>query len=131
MISFESSDLERLVADLQKAQTAVGPAMRGIVSRGALNIKRVGAQLFTEKRVGGYLPHYARSISYDLTSDSYGAEAVIGPESDKPQGGMGAGVEYGNPAHHTPPIPHMNPALDNEEPKFLNAVGDVAEGLLK
>lgn len=123
-LNFDSPDLESLHQDLLDVATTIGPAVRAVVSKGALNIKTDAKQRFTDQRVGNYLPRYARSISYDLDSTGDLIEAVIGPESDKPQGGMGAAIEYGSA--RTPPLPHLNPALDAEDPKAVDAIGDAA-----
>jgi hypothetical protein len=60
---------------------------------------------------GTYLPHYPRSITSE-TERSHGmVTMIVGPESAKPQGGMGLGVEYGSV--NAPPLPHLNPAFDD------------------
>lgn len=125
---FESADLEAWMQDLVNVPVRLMPALRPVISKGALNIKKDAAARFEAQRVGGYLPHYSRSISYDLADTSSGVEAVIGPESDKPQGGMGAAIEYGSAQHA--PIPHLNPALDAEDPKAVDAIGSVGVRVL-
>lgn len=63
---------------------------------------------------------YPASITYDLTQQSGSIYADIGPDSAKPQGGMGRGFEYGSV--HQPP--HMDGArafADNAQ-RFEKAV---------
>jgi hypothetical protein len=121
---FESSDLERLLTDLNDASVKIGPAVRAVVSKGALNVRRDAKNAFEDQRVGNYLPLYGSSITYDLDTVGHVTTAVIGPESGKPQGSFGGVVEYGSPT--SPAMPHLNPALDAEEPRFVDQVGDAA-----
>lgn len=120
---FEADDLAVWMQDLVNAEAKVVPAARAVVVKGALNVKVDARSRFNAARVGNYLPHYARAISYEVTEYPAGSVAEIGPESDMPQGGMGKGVELGSVRH--PPIPHLNPALDAEAPKFEVAAADV------
>lgn len=127
-VNFDSPDLVALVQDLVNAPAHIVPAVRGVVNKGALNIKKDAARRFTEQRVGGYLPHYARAISYDVDVSSVSVSADVGPDSSKPQGGMGAAIEYGTA--RAAPMPHLGPALDAEVPKMADALADVAVRLL-
>lgn len=126
---FDSPDLERFVTDLLQAPAKVGPAVHAVVNRGALNIKNDARKRFEEQRVGGYLPHYSRSITYDVSSAGHVVSAVVGPESDKVQGPFGPGIEYGSVNHAA--MPHLNPALDAEEPRFVDQIGDAAVRVLR
>lgn len=128
-VSFDSPDLVRLVQDLVNAPARIVPAVKSVVTKGALEVKRDAAKRFTDQRVGGYLPHYARAISYDVTPTSVGAEAEVGPDASKLQGGMGAAIEYGSARHA--PLPHLNPALDAEVPKMADALAVVAAELIQ
>ncbi len=124
-VTVEDGELSRLAADLDAAPEKLRPVLRGILSKGALNVKRDMISRFEGQRTGGYLPHFSRSISYDFTGP---LEVEIGPESGKPQGGMGAAIEYGSSQHA--PMPFANPALDAEEPKFVEQVGLAASRVL-
>jgi hypothetical protein len=94
-----------------------------------VNVKRDARQRFADQeRTGKYLPHYALSITYDVESVGSTTSAEIGPDKAKVQGAFGPGVEYGSVQHA--PMPHLNPALDAEEPKFLNALGDAVVRVL-
>lgn len=57
-----------------------------------------------------YLPHYGRTISSEVERSAGVASMIVGPESSKPQGGMGPGVEFGSV--NTGPRPHLFDAFD-------------------
>lgn len=103
---------------LEQAITTAEPDLRKITERGALNIKRNSQARLRGISRRHYLKHYYRALSYDMDDDGLGAE--IGPDASKLQGKMGRGVEFGSV--HTPPFPHLNPSLDEEEPKYLDQV---------
>jgi hypothetical protein len=112
--------------DLERAQAELLPAAERVVSRGALNIKN-GAR----RRLAGHphLPHYPDSITYDLERRGTVVQAEVGPDKDRPQGALGNLIEYGNP--NNPGIPAINPELDLEAPRFVNAVADLGERMLE
>lgn len=110
----EVEDFERVLA--KTAVTAIRE-VRGVVEKGALNIKRDAA-----KKITG-LAHaraYPRSITYDVHVTPGSTYADIGPDKDKPQGPLGNLLEYGSV--NNPPHPHMRPAADRELPKFEKAL---------
>lgn len=117
----DTSQLLAYARHLDHAVERAEPELSKVVARGAFNIKRSAQARVRAQRSGPFLPHYARSISYDLLAPLV---AEIGPDGDKPQGGMGRGVEFGSA--RTPPMPHLFPAADEEEPK----VGPFAAGIL-
>lgn len=126
---FNSPDLEQLLTDLNGAGDKIGPAVRAVVSKGALNVRTDAKNAFQDQRVGNYLPRYGASITYDLETVGHVTSAVVGPESGKPQGSFGGVVEYGSPT--SPAMPHLNPALDAEEPRFVDQLGDAAVRVLR
>lgn len=65
------------------------------------------------RRISGhkYLPHYPRTITYDVKVTAEGVEGEIGPDKSlKGQAPFGAFLEYGSV--HNAPLPHLGPALD-------------------
>lgn len=58
--------------------------------------------------------HYPKAITNELTEAGLAVE--IGPESHRPQGGMGAGFEYGS--RNQPPHLSGNKMADRMEPKI-------------
>jgi hypothetical protein len=125
---FDFSGVDSLVGDLASAQERAVKVAQTVVVRAAFAIKKDAAQRFTDQRSGEYLPGYARSISYDVENTSSGASAEIGPESSG-QGPLGGIIEYGTA--RSAPLPHLNPALDAEEPKMLDALAAAAAGLIR
>jgi hypothetical protein len=114
-VTADISELLAFAGHLDSAVSRAEPDLSKVVERGANNVKR-GAQL----RLSGqsrrrYLKHYPKSFSYDMLDP---LDAEVGPDSAKPQGGMGRGVEFGSV--HTGPLPHWLPAADEEEPKFVD-----------
>lgn len=68
-----------------------------------------------QQRASGYahLPAYPSSITYDITKGITGAEAEIGPDKERTQGPLGNIIEFGT--RKNAPIPHLGPALDENE----------------
>lgn len=120
------SELSDLADDLRRAAADVLDEGEKVVSKGALNVKNEARD-----RISGraHLPHYPSSISYDLDRDGASVTAHIGPDKERRQGPLGNLIEFGS--IHNDPIPHLNPALDNEEPRFERAVGDLGARLLE
>jgi hypothetical protein len=67
---------------------------------------------------GPYLPHYPRAITSETERSAGMVTMIVGPESAKPQGGMGLGVEYGSV--NAPPLPHLNPAFDDRVESIID-----------
>ncbi|MEV7358204.1 hypothetical protein [Kitasatospora sp. NPDC091276] len=126
-MSIDISGLEALVADLARAGVQAERGARGVVSKGALNIKR-DWQANARASSGRYAPHYPASIGYDLETTPVGTSAVIGPDKGGPQGGLGNLLEFGSA--HNPPHNDGGRALLAEEPRFLAAVEQFGGGLL-
>lgn len=124
-VRIDHSDLDRFVADLDKAIYNCPAEVEKVVGRGALNIK-IGAR----RRIGrpAHAPAYGYSIGYDLTRWGMGAIAEIGPDKGRRQGALGNLLEYGSV--NNAPIPHIRPAADEELPKFERAMDDLGEKLL-
>jgi hypothetical protein len=118
-----SADVSELLAYASHIGSSVDRCERDlsrVVERGANNVKRTAIANVRSWSTGTYLKHYPKSIGYDMLGP---LEAEVGPDSSKPQGGMGRGVEFGSV--HTPPKPHMFPAADVEEPLFEKNVAVV------
>jgi HK97 gp10 family phage protein len=123
MIEFSSPDLEALARDLVAAPAKLRADVGRVVKRGAQNIK-VAAQAAAPN------PHnagmYRASITYDITDG--GSAAEIGPDKDRPQGALGNLFEFGSARGAAQP--HLMPAFEAEEPRFIGAIEDAAEGAL-
>lgn len=120
-MSLDASAAEALARDFAKSAAGIVAAVEKVVSKGALNVKTDAA-----RRISGHprSVHYPRSISYDLEVAGTQVCAEIGPDKDRTQGALGNILEYGT--SNNAPIPHLNPALDAEEPKFIAAMEVVA-----
>lgn len=112
------TDLRRIPADFPKR---VGQ----VVSKGAYNIKKDWKDRWSGH---AHIPALPRAITYDLTVRARDSEAEIGPDKAKRQGPLGNIIEFGT--ENNAPIPGGLPALAAEEPKFVNAIADLAEGVL-
>jgi hypothetical protein len=117
--------LSELIDDLQQAQATVVEQTKKVVGKGCNNIKKDA-----KARVTGYahLPHYPRSINYDVTADGATVTGVVGPDRDKLQGGLGRVIELGTV--NNAPIPHLAPALELEFPAFERYIADLGFDLL-
>ncbi len=120
-VNVDSSDLKRLAAVFDDADDVAADEVHKVVKRGANNIKAHARRLISGHP---HLPHYPRSISYDIWQTARGAAAEIGPDKSKRQGPLGNIIEYGTPKNA--PLPHLGPALQAEEPRFVKALEDLA-----
>lgn len=100
---------------------------RKVVQKGALNVKNE-AKANVEKSAPVHNAHAANAITYDTGVGSTSIDAVIGYDKDKRGGSLGNLLEYGKPeqAGHR----DLGRALDNEEPRFEQALTLMAKGLL-
>lgn len=110
--------LTELIATFGKVRVGLLPAVDAVVEKAAVNVKTDAA-----RRVSGlaHAPAYPASITYDLFHTPFTSRATIGPDKDKRQGALGNLLEYGSVKNA--PIPHMHPAADAEEPRFVAALG--------
>jgi hypothetical protein len=124
--TLDVTDLHALTRDLGNAAQHIERDVTAVVSRGALNIKRDAVRL-----ISGHprSKHYPLTIGYDITTDSDGILAEIGPDKDRRQGGLGNILEYGTSKNA--PLPHLGPALLAEEPRFAAAMETVASDALR
>lgn len=124
----KSEGLKELAADLRKAADTVEERGKRIVGQGCLQIKRDAQRTIRAASHRGYLPHYPRAISYDVTSGAGGIVGEVGPDRAKLQGGLGRILEFGT--INSAPIPHLNPALEAELPRFERFVAELGESLI-
>ena len=119
-MAVDVSELRKLATDLSSAPKLVKSEARGVVAKGALNIKN---QMRDEVARSRHF-RFAHTISYDLKVTGDMIEAEIGPET----GGAGslAGFAYfGGVNGGGGTVPDPQGALDAEAPnveKYLDAL---------
>lgn len=119
--TIDAGELAAFAGDLRRVADRAVEELPPVVERGANNIKRDARRLVKAATSGTYLPHYPRAITYEMEQGGDWVQAKVGPEEGMLQGGMGRGVEFGSV--HTAPIPHLFPAFEAEEPRFIQQVG--------
>jgi hypothetical protein len=102
------------------------PELTTLVAQGATTGAAAARSLIGALTEGTFLPHYPKSIGFDMVGR---LAAEFGPDSSKPQGGMGRGIEFGSAT--TGPKPHMLPAADIVEQGFGGLAGAVLERVLR
>lgn len=119
---FDTHELLGVVKAFEDASG--GPAVKkveAVVFKGAMNIESDSA-----RRISGH-PRFRgvpSSIDFDTYRSLQGPAAEIGPNHSKKQGNIAHIAENGSPT--SAPIPFMAPAGEAEEPKFAQALEDLA-----
>jgi hypothetical protein len=121
--------LRELQDDLRQAADDAVDGAKKVVGQGCNNIKKDAQRIIRGASRRGYLPHYPRAISYDVTTRGMVVSGEVGPKPEKLQGGLGRILEYGTV--NNAPIPHMSPALDIEDPKFVRYMEELGVRLLE
>ncbi len=120
------SDVDHWALQLNLAAADVLPGALGVVAKGSLNIKtdaRQRANFHSTAKL------YPGTITYDTRVTKTAAIGETGPRTDRPQGPLGHLLEFGSPT--SAPRPHLNPAGDAEEPRFVEAMEALAARLLE
>ena len=121
--------LDELIADLEAFPARADKAFPKVLSRGALNIKTDWrARWETIRSARTHIPHLLRGVGYDTSGGrgTFGAE--IGVDAKNRQAFLARIIESGTLT--SPPHPAAVPALDAEDPRFVDAVAKVAVDLL-
>lgn len=125
MTNFDVSEVYEFALGIGKAAGDVPAAMRPVVSKGALNIKK---DLQAEAQGHPHTPYLPAAINYDVRSTKSEIGAEIGPDKDKTGGAIANIVYFGTSKN--PAVLDINGPLDREEPKFVKAIEDAIEDLL-
>jgi len=125
MTGFDVHEVVQLAVELDVAAVAVLPAVREVIQKGALNIKKDA-----QARVSGlrHVPGAPRAITYDTTLSAGGVEAEIGYDKGG-VGSLGNLLEYGSIKNG--PIPALGPALAAEAPVVEKFIAEVVEKSLR
>lgn len=106
-------DLDRLAADLEFAATSAAGRAKHALEETAKEIVADARERAPRRGV----PHYAATITSDITLDGRDLAAEIGPDREKNgQAKLANLFEFGT--SDQPPRPHLGPALDAHVPTF-------------
>ncbi len=126
-MSATHTGLDELIRDMSVLPKTFMGKVEKVASKGALNIKQDWAQRWSGHSSIRHLP---RAVRYDIETKQHTVTATIGPSLEKMQGPLGFIIEFGNTEYgslRNAPIPGGQPALDEEEPKFVRALADLGE----
>lgn len=116
-----------MAASLLAAAGKAAVETRAIVAKGALNVKNEGRANALRSAPTRHA-HAPYAIGFDLNVAPTAPAAVIGYDKDQPGGALGNLLEYGS--RNNPPHRDLGRALDNEEPRFEDAIALMAGRLL-
>jgi hypothetical protein len=129
-VSMEASGFDEVAEALTSIPAQMAPKVKGVVSRGALNIKR---QLQEEARSSPSFRPLARSIGFDLVEGSFGGdtavEASIGPDKSRDGAAGLLGGYFGWSKGGGGSLPDPVNALLEEAPNFLENIFQLTERL--
>lgn len=119
------SELHDLEADLRQAGITAGLRAAKAVEESAQRIEDDARANAPRKR----LPHYARTITHDVTIGGGMIVGEIGPDREvNPSADLFWVLEVGR--SHSAPRPHLWPAADREEPKFVQSIERIGGEIL-
>lgn len=95
MTSFDDSELVALAVDLGDIPGEAAARVRATVQEAASDLKERWRSN-AKKTAGAHGRLYPYSITYETQINPSGIDAVVGPETNRPQGGMGPGFEFGS-----------------------------------
>lgn len=121
---------EQFAAQLLIAAAAAPVAAAAVVTKGAQNIKTT-ARANVQRSAPVHNAGAYRAINYDPpTISATGAQTEVGYDLENRSGRLGNLLEYGGGGDHSPPHRDIGRAADEEEDRFLNALGDAGWKLL-
>ena len=129
----DDTEIRKLSEALGLVPEGIIPKVRGVVRKGALNVKNA---MQADLRASSSFHHAARSVDFDETSDyrafgemAYGAD--IGPNKERDKAAGLAGFAYfGGSLGGGGTVRDPAEALADEAPNFEKYLLDVLEGLL-
>lgn len=114
-IDIDTRELERLSVSIGRASGVAIAAARGVIAKGALNIKND-----TRKNLSDH-PSWKR-LAHTVNYEQVGLDAVVGYD-DEGQGELAGIYEFGSASRA--PHPTLYPAAARELPRFEKALGAV------
>jgi hypothetical protein len=124
-VNVDVSELNQLAADLTKAGLTAGVKAVAVAEQSGRELRDEARRLAPRKR----LPHYAETITDEVTVEPGAVVVEVGPEA-RGQGKLGHILERGAPATGFPPHAHLGPALDRVTPAFVRRVADIGGDVL-
>lgn len=91
----DASEFYELARKMEDAAAETIPAVRPAIQQGADLTKRAW-QENARATSGAHGKHYPNSITYDTRVLAGSVVGEVGPDSSRPQGGMGRGFEFGS-----------------------------------
>jgi hypothetical protein len=123
--------LDELIHDFETLPERGHKIWPSVLSRGGVQIKldwKARWEAIRSPRT--HIPHLIRGIGYDTHSTAGGTYSVeVGVDPKNRQAFLSKVIEDGTLT--SAPHPGAIPALDTEEPKFVQAVADVAVDLVE
>lgn len=119
-MSADTSELDRLIKDVEGIPAEIQPQMRDIVGNSLNAIQRDW-----RARWHGHdeIKHLPRAITIEIHEEPGVVTGEVGPDKHLPQGRLGSFIELGT--RTSGPIPGGFPALVAEEPRFVRAVEEI------
>lgn len=102
-----------------------------VVRRGSLNVKN-DARRNVQQTAPIHNAHAQYDINYDVEAQGVTVVGDIGYETGPGKSGnLGNLLEFGGGGDHSPPHRDLGRALDIEEPRFIQALEDMAEKVIE
>lgn len=122
-VHIDTSEVNRLAADLTQAPKRVQLKARGVMKKGALNVKIGMGRDFSGH---SHAPHLGTAAMEFEQRDSLGLSYEIGElDSGGPQWGLAGIFAYGT--SNGGPVVDLTAALRRETPAITHHLGDAAE----
>lgn len=125
-MSIDTTELQRLVADLRGVDAILLREIRPAVSRAGLNMKR---QLVAEMSASRHFAPVAAAMSYETRPHVGGVEVLVGPKRGAP--GSLANVAYFGTSRGGGTVPDPAGALNAEAPRFVSALEEIVAEMLR
>lgn len=101
-----------------------------VVNKGALNVKDA-ARASVQRTAPVHNAHAYTAINYDVEASGQTITAEIGYDKSQNSGRIGNLLEFGGGGDHSPPHHDLRRAMEAEEPRFVDAIGDAGEKAIK
>lgn len=125
MIDVDISEINDLAADIAEAGVLAGFKIVAVVEESCQKVE-ADAKAFAPRK---NLPHYARTITHDVTIGAGEIVGEVGADADiNGQAKLAPILEWGTDKF--PPHAHHGPVFDREVPNFVKRVSDVGGNLL-